>query len=926
MNLKKLPSSVLDQKKPRFKTNYEIDDHLLSLASLSSRYGTSLSSLSPQSSLGLSSSEIPALQLLHGRNHLSPPRTIPEWRKFLHHLFDLFNILLFIGGSLSFIAYALDPSDSSTIYLGCFLIFIVIFDAVIGYLQERSSSNVMGKFKGMLPPSCTVIRSGTEQQIPAEDVVLGDLIRIQAGNKIPADLRIIHNSGLKVEQSALNGESEPVEVAEQGLSNNFMDSRNIVFNGCLCLEGSAYGVAIKIGDNTYLGIIAQQTAQIESVETPLQKEIKRFVKFITILGITLGTIVFSIGAARGASSFLDLFVQGFIIVIIANIPQGLPATVVSCLTIIAYRMSKQNVYIKKLESIETLGSATVIASDKTGTLTMNQMTVEHLWLDCQIYSAEFVAQNHQDFKKNKTWRQLFNIGVLCNKAFFQENKENSQNIEKNEDFQKIAKNEDFQKIAKNEDFQKIAKNEDFEKIAKNEDFAKKHDFSQNQDFITDLEKNDNFEKKLLGASVRRSDAEEDSRTSNRNSPASRSLIRRLSQVPNKDSSEIPAENSSEMTKALKNQQALEMAKFREAERKTEDRKKMAIIGDATETAILRYCELFKRTDNFRERHRKIFELPFNSKNKYQVSVHQSKESRILVMKGAPEIIFAKSAFFLKNGKPHKISTEFQEDFQSAYELLGRKGERVIGCSYVDLGKDATSEYSLQSDNIPLERLCFVGLFSLMDPPKKGVADAVRKARKAGIKVFMITGDHPLTAEAVARKVNIIGEYETIEEIAAKKKCAKEALDPNIALAGVVSGSELSVYSENDWKALILSKRELVFARISPQQKVEIVENLQKMKEVVIVTGDGVNDAIALKKADIGVAMGRGGTDVAKEAAEVIFIDDNFESIVSGIKEGRTLFDNLKKTIVYTLTHCILELAPILLNVSVGLPLGKFINN
>ncbi len=295
------------------------------------------------------------------------------------------------------------------------------------------------------------------------------------------------------------------------------------------------------------------------------------------------------------------------------------------------------------------------------------------------------------------------------------------------------------------------------------------------------------------------------------------------------------------------------------------------------------------------------------------------------MKGAPEIVFSKSAFFLKNGKIHNITNEFQEDFQRAYELLGKKGERVIGCSYIDLGNNDTLEYSLAKNNIPLEKLCFVGLFSLMDPPKKGVAEAVIKAKKAGIKVFMITGDHPLTAEAVARKVNIIGEYETIDEIAEKKRCLKKDLDPNIALAGVVSGSELNGFSENDWKALLLSKRELVFARISPQQKVEIVENLQKMKEIVIVTGDGVNDAIALKKADLGVAMGEGGTDVAKEAAEVIFIDNNFESIVTGIKEGRTLFDNLKKTIVYTLTHCILELAPILLNVAVGLPLGKYIN-
>jgi len=354
-----------------------------------------------------------------------------------------------------------------------------------------------------------------------------------------------------VEQSALNGESEPVEISENGLSENFMDSRNIVFNGCLCLEGNAFGVAIKIGDNTYLGIIAQQTAQIITGETPLQKEIKSFVKFITFLGITLGTIVFSIGAARGVTSFLNLFVQGFIIVIIANIPQGLPATVVSCLTIIAYRMSKQNVYIKKLESIETLGSATVIASDKTGTLTLNRMTVEHVWLDSQIYSSEYILQNDQDFRKNKTWHQLFKIGVLCNKAFFQENKEN------------------FEKG----------------KILENHD---KDNFENG-----DLEKNQNMKKNLIENNVQRSDASEKKPSIKSNSQASSNLIRKLSLVQKKESVEIVTDNSEEIIQELKHQQTLELKKFQEIEQKKEIRKNLAIIGDATETAILRYCELFK---------------------------------------------------------------------------------------------------------------------------------------------------------------------------------------------------------------------------------------------------------------------------------------------------------------------------------------------
>jgi len=209
----------------------------------------------------------------------------------------------------------------------------------------------------------------------------------------------------------------------------------------------------------------------------------------------------------------------------------------------------------------------------------------------------------------------------------------------------------------------------------------------------------------------------------------------------------------------------------------------------------------------------------------------------------------------------------------------------------------------------------------MDPPKKGVAEAITIARNAGIKVFMVTGDHPLTAEAIARKVGIIQYGITVEDIARKRKCDVELVDPSDATAAIVYGPNMEKFTREDWDDLLLGKQEIVFARITPQQKVEIVQNLQERDEKVIVTGDGVNDAIALKKADIGVAMGRGGSDVAKEAADVLFMDDDFASIVMAIKEGRTLFDNLKKAIAYTLCHCILELAPILLNVALDLPLG-----
>jgi len=359
--------------------------------------------------------------------------------------------------------------------------------------------------------------------------------------------------------------------------------------------------------------------------------------------------------------------------------------------------------------------------------------------------------------------------------------------------------------------------------------------------------------------------------------------------------------------------------------------KREVNGDASEAAILKCTELSKgNVMGYRQNNKKVCEIPFNSTNKFQVSIHESqdhKDNYLLVMKGAPERILERCTTIVINGKELPMTDQWKDAFETAYMELGGLGERVLGfCDFI-LPKDKyPTGYPFDPDeqNFPLEGLRFVGLMSMIDPPRAAVPDAVVKCRSAGIKVIMVTGDHPITAKAIAKSVGIISEgMETVEDIAARKNVDVSQVDPREARACVVHGGELKDMGEKQIDEILMYHSEIVFARTSPQQKLIIVEGCQRMGAIVAVTGDGVNDSPALKKADIGVAMGIAGSDVSKQAADMILLDDNFASIVTGVEEGRLIFDNLKKSIAYTLTSNIPEISPFLLFIlaDVPLPLG-----
>uniref|UniRef100_A0A3P8XJG0 Sodium/potassium-transporting ATPase subunit alpha n=1 Tax=Esox lucius TaxID=8010 RepID=A0A3P8XJG0_ESOLU len=738
---------------------------------------------------GLTSAQAREILLRDGPNTLTPPPTTPEWVKFCRQLFGGFSMLLWIGAILCFLAYTIqavseeEPANDN-LYLGIVLSVVVIVTGCFSYYQEAKSSKIMDSFKKLVPQQALVVRDGEKMNIKAEEVVVGDLVEVKGGDRIPADLRIISASRCKVDNSSLTGESEPQTRSPDFSNDNPLETRNIAFFSTNCVEGTARGVVINTGDHTVMGRIASLATSLEGGKTPIAKEIEHFIHIITGVAVFLGVSFFILSLILGYG-WLEacIFLIG---IIVANVPEGLLATVTVCLTLTAKRMAKKQCLVKNLEAVETLGSTSTICSDKTGTLTQNRMTVAHMWFDNQIHEADTTEnQSGTSFDRSSpTWAALARVAGLCNRAVF----------------------------------------------------------------LAD--------------------------------PKNKHILRRN------------------------------------------------VDGDASESALLKCIELCcGSVKAMREKYFKLAEIPFNSTNKYQLSIHKNvagESKHLLVMKGAPERILDRCSTILIQGKEQPLDDEMKDAFQNAYIELGGLGERVLGFCHFHLPDDQFAEgfqFDCEEVNFTTENLCFVGLMSMIDPPRAAVPDAVGKCRNAGIKVIMVTGDHPITAKAIAKGVGIISEgNETVEDIAARLNIPVNERQRGATCACVVHGGKLKDLTAEQLDDILTNHTEIVFARTSPQQKLIIVEGCQRQGAIVAVTGDGVNDSPALKKADIGVAMGISGSDVSKQAADMILLDDNFASIVTGVEEGRLIFDNLKKSIAYTLTSNIPEITPFLLFIIANIPL------
>lgn len=790
---------------------------------------------------GLTQEQAHEIWLRDGPNQLTEVRTTSKWVKFCKNIFGGFATLLWVGAFLCFFAYSIQVSTTESVspdnlYLGIVLVFVVVVTGIFSYYQESKSDQIMESFKNLVPQYATVIRSGTKRKVPVDEVVVGDLIEVSYGDRIPADFRVTRASQFKVDNSSLTGESRPQTRVTEPTHDEPLETKNLAFMSTNCVEGKGMGIVVATGDRSVMGRIAGLASRIQMTQTPMAQEIEHFIHVITSVAVATGAIFFILSFMLGYNWLeSSVFLIG---IIVANVPEGLLPTVCVALTLTAKRMARKNCLVKNLEAVETLGSTSTICSDKTGTLTQNRMTVSHLWFDNHVVDAETTVTGPVLVSDEAP-----NITGSGGEEYPMISSPNNNNYNNNND------NNQYGKIS----FDKSSIV--WKKLARCACLCSRSDFIGDQHQMP--------------------------------------ILKRI------------------------------------------------CSSDASEAAILKCMEInVGNVMRFRKKYPKVAEIAFNSTNKYHVTIHEVPPTSlndenhnedddyedcdyILCMKGAPEKILEMCSTIMINGREERIDTHWCDLFNSAYIDFGSMGERVIGlCDFPLPRSKFPRGYSFNSEriNFPLNNLRFLGLMSMIDPPRAAVPDAVSKCRSAGIKIIMITGDHPITAKAIARSVGIISEQsETVEEIAARLEINVEDVAKNQAKACVVHGQQLREMNINELDDVLANHDEIVFARTSPQQKLIIVEGCQRLGHIVAVTGDGVNDSPALKKADIGISMGITGSDVTKQAADMILLDDNFASIVTGVEEGRIIFDNLKKSIAYTLASNVPELAPFLMFIIFGIP-------
>lgn len=677
---------------------------------------------------------------MYGSNTIHREKQQSQLLIFLKNFISLMAILLWVSGIIAML--------SGSVELGIAIWAVNIINGFFSYWQEHRAAKATDSLMAMLPTYTRVYRDGKVEQIDALDLVPGDVFDLQAGNAVPADARLMEATSMQVDQSALTGETVPEDKSvdfEPG-DGKYSES-NIVYAGTAVGAGTGKAVVIATGMNTEFGKIASLTEKQNTQSSPLQVELDRLTKQISIIAMGIGILFFitAIFFVHYPVNKSFIFALGMIV---AFIPEGLLPTVTLSLAQGVQKMAKRHALVKDLNSVETLGETTVICSDKTGTLTQNQMTVNHIWLP----GAEYTVSGQ---------------GYV-----------NNGQVEQNDQL-------------------------------------------VDSSGATDLN--------------------------------------RLISIA-----------------ALNNDTKVENDK---------KSKKPKILGTPTEAALVILCQKAGfDTEHTLTMMPRVKELPFDSRRKMMTTIHKEDDHLNIYVKGALSDLLGECTAIQENGISREITTDDKQAIMSANEKYAAQGLRSLAFAY----RQVPFQNQDQVDGLEIanaeKQLTFVGLTAMSDPPRPEIYDAVKKCHEAKIKIIMVTGDSQLTAKSIAVQIGLTSDK-----------------------ARVVTGQELDDMSADDLKDAL--KGEIIFARVAPEQKYKIVSTLQEMGEVVASTGDGVNDAPALKKANIGVAMGVTGTDVAKDAANMILTDDNFASIVAAVEEGRAVYSNLQKFLLYIFNSNMPEAVP-----------------
>ena len=673
--------------------------------------------------IGLTDDEAQKRFERYGPNNLKEKKKESIFVKFIKQFNDFMIITLIIAAIISAVVSKLNGEAD---YIDSIIIVaIVIFNAIMGLVQEQKAEKSLEALKKMTAPNAKVRRDGRVQEIDATLVVPGDIVILEAGNYVPADCRLINSYNLKIEESALTGETIPsLKDSSKILKENtaMADLCNMVFATTIVVNGHGEAIVVETGMNTRVGKIAGMIIEDESPETPIQKKLAEVGKILAIACIIICVLIFVIGIFKKIP-IIEMFMTS-VGLAVAAIPEGLPAIVTIMLSIGVTKMAKKNSIIRKLPAVETLGSSSVICSDKTGTLTQNKMTVTEI-RNC------FGRANSNERKF------ILELGTMCT---------------------------------------------------------------------------DTTEERING--------------------------------------------------------------------------KLGFVGEATEVAISNAAMEEGVSKSFLyDEMKRINDIPFDSKRKMMTTIHKYGNGYRIITKGAPDVLLKRCSNCYSGGQIVPIFSK-KDDINEQNNQMAEKALRVIAVAYKDVEKLPEMQ-DVEKD------LIFCGLIGMIDPPREGVKEAVRTCRRAGIKTVMITGDHLQTAKAIAKELGIL-------------KRGDLAID----------GETLERMSQHELEQNIMDYS--VFARVSPEHKVRIVKAFQSTGAVVAMTGDGVNDAPALKNADIGIAMGKGGTDVAKNAADMILLDDNFVTIVEAVKQGRNIYDNIKKAIHFLISTNIGEIVTIFFGLVLGI--------